>query len=124
MTSQPLPAPHPDRDAAFTAFVQARGTALARSALLVVGDAGRAEDVLQSALAETYLRWHTLRRPELAESYVRRVIVTTNAAWWRRRSSTETPRAALPDRALPDDAHGVVERAVVLDALRQLSARQ
>jgi RNA polymerase sigma-70 factor (sigma-E family) len=124
MTSQPVTADPGDRDAAFTAFVQSRGTALARSAYLVVGDAVRAEDVLQSAFAETFLRWDTLRRPEAAEAYVRRVIVTTNAAWWRRRSSGETPQAVLPDQVLPDAAPGVVEREVVLDALRQLSSRQ
>src|SRR3954454_22195277 len=110
--------------AAFTHFVQERGTALARTAYLVVGDLHRAEDVLQNALAETYLRWHRLRRPEAAEAYVRKAIVTANGAWWRRRSSHETPHASLPDRMLLDGSDEVVERHAVLDLLRQLSPRQ
>jgi RNA polymerase sigma-70 factor (sigma-E family) len=113
-----------DRDTAFTSFVQTRGAALARTSFLIVGDAGRAEDVLQTALAETYLRWTTLRHPAAVEAYVRRVIVTTNAAWWRRRSSSETPFETLPDRASPDDCVAVVEQQTLLGALRQLSARQ
>ena len=114
----------PESTAAFTAFVQARGTALARTAYLIVGDEHRAEDVLQTALAETYLRWHKLREPSAAEAYVRKAIITANAAWWRRRSSAETPRDVLPENALHDRANEIVERHVVIDLLRQLSPRQ
>ena len=110
--------------AAFTDFVKERGTALARTAYLIVGDLHRSEDVLQNALAETYLRWHRLRRPEAAEAYVRKAIITANAAWWRRRSSQETPHASVPDAVLLDGADHVVERHRVLDLLRQLSPRQ
>jgi RNA polymerase sigma-70 factor (sigma-E family) len=110
--------------AAFTAFVQARGTSLARTAYLIVGDEHRAEDVLQTALAETYLRWHRLREPASAEAYVRKAIVTANAAWWRRRASAETPHAFVPDGVLGDRCDELVERQAVLDLLRQLSPRQ
>jgi RNA polymerase sigma-70 factor (sigma-E family) len=113
-----------DRDAAFTAFVRARGRSLARSAFLIAGDVCRAEDVLQTALAETYLRWETLRHPGAAEAYVRRVIVTVNAGWWRRRWRDEVPHEVLPDRAVPDQAHEIVDRQVLMTALRELSARQ
>src|SRR4051794_34250015 len=114
----------PDAAVAFTAFVAARGTALARTAYLIVGDEHRAEDVLQTALAETYLRWTRLRRPEAAEAYVRKAIVTTNAAWWRRGWSGESPRDVLPEIAFGDRSDEVVERQAVSDLLRQLSARQ
>src|SRR3954452_1099283 len=114
----------PDAAVAFTAFVAARGTALARTAYLIVGDQHRAEDVLQTALAETYLRWHRLRRSDAAEAYVRKAIVTANAAWWRRRASGETPREVLPDETLLDHTNEVVERHTVLALLRQLSPRQ
>src|SRR4051812_42673580 len=99
----------PESSAAFTAFVHARGTALARTAYLIVGDEHRAEDVLQTALAETYLRWHRLRRSDAAEAYVRKAIVAANAAWWRRRASGEMPRAVLPDETLLDHTDEVVE---------------
>jgi len=116
--------PSPEATAAFTEFVRSRGTALARTAYLIVGDAHRSEDVLQAALTETYLRWHQLRQPEAAEAYVRKAIVTTNASWWRRRASSELPRDVVPDGSLPDRADELVERHAVLDLLRQLSPRQ
>jgi RNA polymerase sigma-70 factor (sigma-E family) len=108
----------------FTAFVEDRGTTLARTAYLIAGDEHRAEDVLQTALAETYVRWHKLRRPEAAEAYVRRAIVTANAAWWRRRSSRETPHDDLPHGVLSDQADELVVRHTLLPLLRQLSPRQ
>jgi RNA polymerase sigma-70 factor (sigma-E family) len=114
----------PDSDAAFTEFVQLRGTTLARTAYLIVGDAHRSEDVLQTALVETYLRWHKLRRPEAADAYVRKAIVTANAAWWRRRSSRELPQDAMPEHALHDRSDELVVRHTVLDLLHQLSPRQ
>jgi RNA polymerase sigma-70 factor (sigma-E family) len=104
--------------------VQSRGTSLARTAYLIVGDVHRSEDVLQAALAETYVRWHTLRQPETAEAYVRKAIVTTNAAWWRRRASTELPHHSLPEGVHVDRADELVERHAVLELLRQLSPRQ
>src|SRR3954468_11489919 len=114
----------PESRKAFTSFVQARGTALARTAYLIVGDEHRAEDVLQTALAETYLRWQRLRRPEAAEAYVRKAIVTANAAWWRRRASHETPHEAMPEMVLLDCAEELVVRETMLTLLRQLSPRQ
>jgi RNA polymerase sigma-70 factor (sigma-E family) len=116
--------PTPEAAAAFTDFVQLRGTALARTAYLIVGDRHRSEDVLQTALAETYLRWHRLRQPEAAEAYVRKAIVTTNAAWWRRRASTELPHDNVPDGVLYDGTDEVVERHTVLELLHELSPRQ
>src|SRR3954451_19864742 len=114
----------PESSAAFTAFVHARGTALARTAYLIVGDQHRAEDVLQTALAETYLRWHRLRRSDAAEAYVRKAIVTANAAWWRRRASGETPHEAMRETVLLDCAEVLVVRETMLSLLRQLSPRQ
>src|SRR3954470_23081018 len=109
----------PESSAAFTAFVHARGTALARTAYLIVGDEHRAEDVLQTALAETYLRWHRLRRSDAAEAYVRKAIVTANAAWWRRRASGEMPHEAPPDGGvLHDRTDEVVERHTILGLLQ------
>lgn len=120
----PNPPLTPDHTAAFTQFVQARGTALARTAYLIVGDRHRSEDVLQTALAETYVRWHRLRQPAAAEAYVRKAIVTANSAWWRRRASGELPHDALPDGVLHDRTDEVVERHTILALLQQLSPRQ
>ena len=45
---------------AFEALVDARSTSLLRTAYLLTGDWGTAEDLLQTALAKTWFRWHAL----------------------------------------------------------------
>jgi RNA polymerase sigma-70 factor (sigma-E family) len=113
-----------DRDAEFTAFVRARGAALSRTAFFLAGDRHLAEDLVQTALAETYVRWGSISDPANAEAYTRRVLVSANAAWWRRRSASELPMHTAPDAAGPDDTAAVAERAPLVDALRRLPAKQ
>ena len=45
------------RDAEFTAFVTARYRSLVRTAYLLVGDRGHAEDLVQATLMKTYGAW-------------------------------------------------------------------
>ena len=89
----------------FDAFVVHRSPALLRTAFLLVHDEGRAEDLLQTALAKAWFAWGRIQDPE---AYVRRIIVTTSASWWRRRWNAETPSADLPDRT-PDAATGTAD---------------
>ncbi len=112
------------RDDAFVAFVRDRGDALSRTACLLAGDVGRGEDVLQTALAATYVRWRDHGEIDSLEAYVRRALVTANAAWWRRSASREHVRSTLPDRVAADHAGSVLDRQVVLAALRHLPPRQ
>jgi RNA polymerase sigma-70 factor (sigma-E family) len=112
------------RDAAFTAFVRERGAALSRTAFFLTGDRHLAEDLVQTALAQTYVHWHRIRDYAQVEAYARRILVNANAAWWRRLSSGETPVEAAPDVALPDPTAAVAERAPLVEALRRLPARQ
>lgn len=108
----------------FAEFVAARSQALLRTACLLTGNWATAEDLLQTALAKTYLRWQHIERQESAEAYVRRVMVTTATSWWRRRWRAEVPSADLPDRAL-DDAFGQVDqRQALWSALAALPAKQ
>src|SRR5881397_2886955 len=81
---------------AFEALVDARSTSLLRTAYLLTGDWGTAEDLLQTALAKTWFRWHTLRDTQAAEAYVRQVMSRTCATWWRRKWRGETPTEVLP----------------------------
>jgi RNA polymerase sigma-70 factor (sigma-E family) len=111
-------------DADFTRFVADRGNALARTAYLLTGDLHRAEDLLQTALAETYIRWGLLRGDDEAAQYVRRSLVESNTAWKRRRSSTELPAAELPDGVVGDHAPATAVREDLMAALRQLSPQQ
>ena len=88
----------------FSDFVAARSTALYRTAYLVVGDRGLAQDLVQEALTKTYLAWPRLRDVNAAEPYTRRVIVTTAISWKRRRSwYGERPQELLPDRPERDE---------------------
>jgi RNA polymerase sigma-70 factor (sigma-E family) len=106
--------------AAFAEFVTSRGPALHRTAFLLTGDWALAEDLLQTALAKSYLRW---ARIDDHEGYVRRVLVTTYATWWRRRWRGEVPHDVLPDLAADDAWAGVDARAALAGALDRLPRR-
>lgn len=107
----------------FDAFVAARSPALLRSAYLLCGDRGRAEDLVQTALAKVWVRWDRIGEMEHVEAYVRRVLFTGYAAWWRR-GRREVPVLDVPDGRRPDHAGGVGDRADVTAALRRLPKGQ
>jgi RNA polymerase sigma-70 factor (sigma-E family) len=73
-----------DRTAEFSAYVAARQHALVRTAFLLTGDHHTAEDLVQAALARTYLAWERIRDKGSLDAYVRRVMVNEHTAWWRR----------------------------------------
>jgi RNA polymerase sigma-70 factor, ECF subfamily len=108
----------------FRAFVAARSPALLRTAYLLVGDRGRAEDLVQTALVKTYLAWGRIRDDGAIEAYVRRVMATTATSWWRRRWSGELVSAALPDGAVGDGAAELAEADEMRQLLMTIPARQ
>ena len=107
-------------DAEFDAFVVARSPALLRTAYLLVRDQGLAEDLLQTSLTKTWFAWSRIHGDP--EPYVRRVMVTTNVSWWRRRWNGEVPTADLPD--LPSGAEAPVDSGDLWEALGHLPRRQ
>lgn len=110
---------------AFTEFVAARSAALHRSAYLLVGERGLAQDLLQEALTKTYVAWPRLRDPSRAEAYTRRVITTTAITWYRRKGWTaERPGAVPPDVSGPGHEPAVTERDWLWQALMELPPRQ
>jgi DNA-directed RNA polymerase specialized sigma24 family protein len=80
----------------FRAYVAGRATALLGTATLLTGDRALAEDLVQTALARTFLAWGRIRRREAVDAYCRRVLVTTYATWWRRKWRGEVPAERLP----------------------------
>ena len=76
----------------------ALGPALLRTAYLLTGQRADAEDLLQTALAKTYLAWDRIREREALDGYVRRVMVNTQTSFWRRRRVDERPTGDLPER--------------------------
>lgn len=81
----------------FREFVASRSRPLLRSAWLLTGDWALAEDLVQTALATTWLRWGRIVRRDAPEVYVRRVMVSTYLSWTRRRWRGELPARELPE---------------------------
>jgi RNA polymerase sigma-70 factor (sigma-E family) len=109
----------------FAQFVVAREQALRRTAWLLTGDWGLAEDLVQTALARTWARWERINRRDDPEVYVRRVMVTTWTTWCRRRWRGEKASPAVPDVPAGEDmASEVAMRMALRDALKGLNRRQ
>jgi RNA polymerase sigma-70 factor (sigma-E family) len=108
----------------FVEFVQARSVALLRLAVLLTGDPHDGEDLLQTALVKAYRSWWRLRSPELAENYVRRILVTSVISWRRRAAAREWATGRLADSQVAGPAAQVVDRVVMRQALRSLSPGQ
>jgi RNA polymerase sigma-70 factor (sigma-E family) len=108
----------------FDAFVAARSRALLKAAWLLTGDWHQAEDLLQTALAKSYLAWNRVGAGR-EEAYVRRVLVTTYSTWWRRAWREEQPSNTILDAQDPhDDQERAEVRHALLTALAGLSRRQ
>ena len=111
-----------DTEADFTAYVAARRARFYRTACLLCGDAHRAEDIVQDALARLYGAWDRVSRMQNPDGYVRRIIVNAHYSDrrrpWRRESAAE-PRDVPVEPGFPaEDADAI--RA----ALRALPAGQ
>ena len=74
-----------DLRAEFQAVVMANLDSLFGYARVLTRRTSDAEDLLQTALAKTYLAWDRIREREAVDGYVRRVMVNTQTSWWRRR---------------------------------------
>jgi RNA polymerase sigma-70 factor (sigma-E family) len=110
----------PRPPAGFTEFVVSRSPALLRTAWLLTGDAGRAEDLLQTVLARTWRRWDQVVEGGNPEGYVRKGLYHTYLTWWRRRWRAEVPAATPPES--PDRTDFTDEHAT-RDAVRRALAR-
>jgi len=95
-----------DRDADFTAYLEARQGRLLRTAYLLTGDQHQAEDLVQTSLAKLYLAWDRVHDRESVDAYVRRIMVNEhNSLWrraWRRR---EQPTDQVPEVATVPPAY-------------------
>jgi RNA polymerase sigma-70 factor (sigma-E family) len=108
----------------FTEFVTVCSHRLLRAAWLLTGDAGRAEDLLQTVLAKVWRHWERIDSNN-AEAYVRRMLFTTYMTWWRRKWRAETPTHLVPERAQPSDmAAESAERDAINRALAKVSRQQ
>ncbi len=89
-----------ERDAEFSAYMEARQASLLRTAYLISGDRHTAEDLVQTALAKLYLAWDRVEDRGSLDGYVRRVIVNEHNSLWRRPfKRREHATDQLPERA-------------------------
>ena len=108
----------------FRAFVTERWSALLRTAYLLTGDRGRAEDLVQSALVRTHRHWSKIQREGRSEAYVRKTMVNLNTDWWRRLGSREHAVESVPDASSAADAYAAFDLQDELwTALQKLPAR-
>jgi len=119
-----------------TALYQAHALALTRLALVMLGDASAAEDVVQDAFLGLYRRWNSLSSPAAAWSYLRTSVLNGCRTALRRQSRrgplADGTAGAHDDGAFAgpslESAEATVARGeehrAVLAAIRRLPARQ
>jgi RNA polymerase sigma-70 factor (sigma-E family) len=109
----------------FQEFTTTRLPGLVRFAVVLTGDRGLAEDVVQEVLLRVHRRWARIQALDSPEHYVRRMI-TNEYLSWRRRWSRQVPHAHPPDRpdSTPDPATAHAERDALRIELDKLPRRQ
>jgi len=111
-----------DYDGDFTEFVEASWAGLYRTAFLLLGDRGLAEDLAQTALTKTYTAWTRIEDRSAARAYAQRTLINTAASWFRRKGwRNERPTVDLPEAV---DVRSPGARSEMMDALAQLPPRQ
>lgn len=116
------------REPAFERFVADSSTSLLRSAYLLAGELGAAEDLLQVTLLRTAAHWRSAA--QAPEAYARRVLVNAARDRWRRAGRRVTERP-LEEQRIPrayalagDHAEAVGGRDEVINALARLPFEQ
>ena len=113
-----------DTDAEFTAFMQAHAADLLRTAWLLVGDAHRAEELVQHALVRTYAAWPRARRDDPL-AYARRTLMNLRIdTWRRRRREVLSAPERLPETRAAGGQGPSDDRDQLVRALALLSPRQ
>ncbi|WP_214104569.1 SigE family RNA polymerase sigma factor [Acrocarpospora catenulata] len=109
----------------FREFVAARGLALSRTAYLLTGDHGEAEELLQETLVKAAARWRKLTHVADHEAYVRKIMLNQLRTWRRPRRLVILPTAELPETRDHEDPAAETDLKIVLrKALGVLTAKQ
>jgi RNA polymerase sigma-70 factor (sigma-E family) len=121
VSSQPEPV---DRLADFERFALQASPVLLRSAFLLTGDWGHAEDLLQTTLLRVAQRWTDIDRSP--EAYAHEVLINLYRDRHRglTRRVVEVLQPDLPERPGSDSAERSIERGEMVWAVRGLPYRQ
>jgi RNA polymerase sigma-70 factor (sigma-E family) len=126
----PEPGPPPplsEAAAAVTALYEAHALGLIRLGVVMLGDRGAAEDVVQEAFCGLYRRWHALSDTTNALAYVRSSVINGCRSALRRRVRQLTV-TGFGDEGESDSAESAAllgeEHRQVLVAIRRLPSRQ
>ncbi|CAI7978719.1 MULTISPECIES: SigE family RNA polymerase sigma factor [Frankiaceae] len=115
-----------DADAALTALYSEHYRSLVRLAALLLDDIGLCEEVVQDAYIRVHGAWGRLQDRDKALAYLRQTVVNLARSTLRRRlvALKHAPKP-MPDAASAEEgAYSLVERAAVVQALRELPRRQ
>lgn len=115
----------PDSDTVGSLY-SAHYQSLVRLSLLLVRDAGTAEEVVQDAFVAMHGGWRRLRDTDKALSYLRQSVVNRSRSVLRHRAVVDK-YAQKPPPDAPSAEQGAItllERYAVVSALRALPARQ
>jgi RNA polymerase sigma-70 factor (sigma-E family) len=112
----------PERDV--TALYQAHALSLARLALLMLGDADAAQDVVQDAFLGLYRRWGKLADVGAAPAYLRTSVLNGCRTVLKKRSRPALHTAAEPLESAEAALMHTEEHRAMLAAIRRLPARQ
>lgn len=109
----------------FEGFAAGSLPGLLRFAVVLTGDRGLAEEVVQEVLLRVYGRWAKIGALDSPEHYVRRMVVNEYLSW-RRRWARMVPHADPPVGLDPASDHAVVhaERDALRVELDKLPRRQ
>ncbi|WP_417194952.1 SigE family RNA polymerase sigma factor [Streptomyces stelliscabiei] len=127
-TSHPLS--HPSSYASypsFSAYVKARQPVLLRTARSLTANPCDAEDLLQTALAKTYVAWERIEDHRALDGYVRRALLNTRTSQWRKRKVDEFACDEMPEPEGAQAADPAEQQALhdaMWRAIMKLPARQ
>jgi RNA polymerase sigma-70 factor (sigma-E family) len=105
-----------------TAFLDARGDALLRTAVLLAPGREAGQDLLQEALERLLRKWHQVHGNP--EGYLRRIMYHRAVDGWRRRGRRPEVIGLPAEAAVADHASRMDLRLTLMAALELLTPRQ
>ena len=99
---------------------------LVRLAVLLIGDVGRAEEIVQDAFVDLVARWRTIRDPGAAASYLRTCVANGARSHLRHRAVVNRQPVRQPSEVNSAETEALVqiEHERVLSLLSNLPGRQ